>query len=47
MHLTASKAKYFIHSIYSTLQPKATITTSDNELIITGTTIDHETVKEN
>ena len=46
MHLTASKPKSIsFAAFYSTPQPKAKITTSNNELIITGTTIDHETVE--
>jgi alpha-L-fucosidase 2 len=46
MHLTASKPKNIsFTAFYSTPQPKATIKASSDELIITGTTIDHESVE--
>src|SRR6266542_3684525 len=46
MHLTASKPKSIsFTAFYSTQQPKATTKTSSNELIIAGTTIDHEGVE--
>ena len=46
MHLTASKPKSIsFNAFYSTPQPKAKVTTSNNELIIAGTTIDHESVE--
>jgi len=46
MHLTASKPKSIsFTAFYSTPQPKATTKALSNELTITGTTIDHETVE--
>ena len=46
MHLTASKPKSIsFTAFYSTLQPNATTKASSNELTISGTTIDHETVE--
>jgi len=45
IHLTASKPKSIsFTAFYSTPQPKATTKASSNELTITGTTIDHESV---
>ncbi|HEY5407425.1 MAG TPA: glycoside hydrolase family 95 protein, partial [Ginsengibacter sp.] len=46
MHLTASKPKSIsFTAFYSTPQPKATAKALSNELTISGTTIDHETVE--
>jgi len=46
MHLTASKAKSIsFTAFYSTPQPKAITKASSNELTITGTTIDHESIE--
>jgi len=47
MHLTASKPRSIsFTAFYSTLQPKAAITTTaGNQLTISGTTVDHEGVK--
>jgi len=46
MHLTASKPKSIsFTAYYSTPQPNATTKASSNELSISGTTIDHETVE--
>ncbi|HEY5407619.1 MAG TPA: glycoside hydrolase family 95 protein [Ginsengibacter sp.] len=46
MHLTASKPKSIsFTAFYSTPQPKATTKALSNELTISGTTIDHETVE--
>jgi alpha-L-fucosidase 2 len=46
MHLTANKPKSIsFTAFYSTPQPKATTKASSNELIIAGTTIDHEGVE--
>ena len=46
MHLTASKPNSIsFTAFYSTPQPKATTKATSNELIIAGTTIDHETVE--
>ncbi len=46
MHLTASKPNSIsFTAFYSTPQPKAVTKASSNELIISGTTIDHESVE--
>ncbi|HVX26918.1 MAG TPA: glycoside hydrolase family 95 protein [Parafilimonas sp.] len=46
MHLTASKPNSIsFTAFYSTPQPKAITKASSNELIISGTTIDHESVE--
>jgi alpha-L-fucosidase 2 len=46
MHLTASKPNSIsLTAFYATPQPKATTKASSNELIIEGTTIDHEGVE--
>ena len=46
IHLTASKPHSIsFHAFYSTTQPKARVKTSGRDLIISGTTIEHEGVK--